>query len=735
MSDVFGRIRGLANFLLSSRYLVAIISVLFFIVLGVAFFLVYQNAEIMRVQINDDFNQQQLILARQAAAQIAANLDDILVEINSVREHLEAAGSEGRGEAMRGMFERTRSKGVVEIGLMDAAAGMVDSQRVPGSWPTEAGRVTAACREHPTGAMILGPLWVGLPSDDKPSVTGTFCTLISSGSSKRPMLFATLDVSQLVSRATQDIRSGKTGYAWAIDNNGLFLYHPEKGFIGRNAFEARQQREPYISFTQINRIMKERMLLGQEGTGTYVSGWHRGFHGQVTKLIAFMPVGSPALAPGQLWSVAVVAPISEVAETVHRVYLRHSAAEAALIAGMFVFALLGVSYQRRLSQALEKRMGQQEEYMASILQNSVDGIIFVDKENRVQVWNRGAELIFGYRPDEMVGQTFHRLIPPEIDADEELRRINELMSTKGYVKDYIAPRMTKDGRRITIDISRTDVRSKEGDVIGSTVIIKDVTEKMQLEQRIYNTEKLASIGILAAGVAHEINNPLAIILGFTDLLLERFQPGSPEYEDLKIIAENGNHARKIVEDLLGFARITEGMEDTVDVNHCIERVVNIVSNTLMTAKVELVTDVAESLPRVRGDAREFQQVIFNLVNNSVAAMRQKGGVLTLGARAENGWVHLTVTDTGSGIPDKIKRRIFDPFFTTKKVGEGTGLGLSLCYGIVNKYGGRIGFSSVSAEDSPGKPTGTTFTVSMPVCVSPSLTEEGMRGERREGEAA
>jgi two-component system, NtrC family, sensor kinase len=735
VSKIVGKIRGLADFLLSSRYLLAISSALFFVILGLAFFLVYENAELMREQINDDFNQQQLILARQAASQLGANLDDIAVEINSLRQQLEVTTAETRHEAMLAVFERTRSKGVVEIGLMDAAAGMVDGQRVGGFPPTEAGKVAAACGKQLADAMLLGPLWVDVSDEDKAVVTGTFCTLIAPHGAEARMLFATLDVSQLVSRATQGIRSGKTGYAWAIDNNGVFLYHPEKGFIGRNAFEARQQREPYISFTQINRIMKERMLLGQEGTGTYVSGWHRGFHGQITKLIAFTPVGSPVLAPGQLWSVAVVAPISEVAETVHRVYLRHSAAEAALIAGMFVFALLGVSYQRRLSQVLEKRMGQQEEYMASILQNSVDGIIFVDKDNRVQVWNRGAELIFGYRPDEMVGQTFHRLIPPEIDADEELQRIYKLMRTKGYVKDYIAPRMTKDGRRITIDISRTDVRSKEGDVIGSTVIIKDVTEKMQLEQRIYNTEKLASIGILAAGVAHEINNPLAIILGFTDLLLERFQPGSPEYEDLKIIADNGNHARKIVEDLLGFARITEGMEDTVDVNHCMERVVNIVSNTLMTAKIELVTDVEESLPRVRGDAREFQQVIFNLVNNSVAAMRQKGGVLTLGARAEDGWVHLTVTDTGSGIPDKIKRRIFDPFFTTKKVGEGTGLGLSLCYGIVNKYGGRIGFTSVSAEDSPGKPTGTTFTVSMPVCASPPLTEEGMRGERGEGEAA
>jgi PAS domain S-box-containing protein len=476
---------------------------------------------------------------------------------------------------------------------------------------------------------------------------------------------------------------------------------------------ARREREPYISFVQINQIMRERMLRGKEGTGTYVSGWHRGLQGRMTKLIAFMPVKSKAISPGQVWSVAVAAPISEVAEAVHRVYLRHFAAEAALIAGMFVFGLLGAVYQRRLSQALEKRMGQQEEYISSILENSVDAVLFVDTDNRVQVWNRGAERIFGYRPDEMVGQTFHRLVPPEMDADEELEHIREEVLTRGYLRNYIAPRVTKDGRRITVDISRTLVRSKDGEIIGSTVIIRDITGQ-ELEQRIYNTEKLASIGNLAAGVAHEINNPLAIILGFTDLLLERSEPGSPEYEDLKIIEENGLQAQKTVENLLRFARITEGLEENVDVPHSVRTVVDIVKNTLLTQKIELVIDVPEPLPRVRGDAREFQQVIFNLINNAVAAMQETGGTLTLRAWTENGGVHVSVADTGSGIPDRIKTRIFDPFFTTKKVGEGTGLGLSLCYGIVNKYGGKIDFASASAEDHPEGPTGTTFTVSMPV---------------------
>ena len=117
-------------------------------------------------------------------------------------------------------------------------------------------------------------------------------------------------------------------------------------------------------------------------------------------------------------------------------------------------------------------------------------------------------------------------------------------------------------------------------------------------------------------------------------------------------------------------------------------------------------------------------MIFNLINNSVAVMKDEGGTLTLSASAEGGWVHLNVSDTGPGIPDRIKGRVFDPFFTTKKVGEGTGLGLSLCYGIVNKYGGEMSFTSASREDKPDATPGTTFTVSMPVCDRVRSTDLG-----------
>jgi two-component system NtrC family sensor kinase len=693
MSTLRARVHRALEAVRGFRFLVFLGGGVFLATLGLAVFLVYQNAEVMLQQIRDDFNQQQLALARQAAYQVDADLQGLELAVSSLARNLRRPDVTIEDGGLRAFFEWAHPKGVLAISVVTA---------------------DQSCPTGGSGTPVLGPLQVEERRATSTTLESVFCA-----AGPRPgagALRVRLDVTRLLAGALGPIRSGRTGYAWAIDESGRFLYHPDAEFIGRSAFEARHQREPYISFGEINRIMKEQMLRGQEGVGSYVSGWHRGAYGRIEKLIAFTPVRSKLLAPGQAWSVAVVAPTTEVAEAVKRVYPRQLAAEAALLVGMLVFALLGITYQRRLSRALVRQMGQQEEYMTSILQSSVDAILFVDNDNRVRVWNHGAELIFGYKAAEMVGQTFHRLIPPELDADHELHRIQEEAARKGSIRDYRAQRVTRDGRRIVVDISRTPVRSKEGELIGSTVIIRDVTEKIEWEQRIYHTEKLASIGNLAAGVAHEINNPLAVMLGFTDLLLERAAPGSQDHDDLQAIAECGRNARKIVENLLGFARVTEGLEDTVDVFHCIHVVSAIVKNTLMTGKIELVNEVPEGLPRVCGDPREYQQVVFNLINNAVAAMRDQGsGRLRVSARAEPGWVELSVADSGPGIPPAIRRRVFDPFFTTKKVGEGTGLGLSLCYGIVTKYGGRITFTSQSAEEAKGGATGTTFTVAMPVC--------------------
>jgi signal transduction histidine kinase len=251
-----------------------------------------------------------------------------------------------------------------------------------------------------------------------------------------------------------------------------------------------------------------------------------------------------------------------------------------------------------------------------------------------------------------------------------------------------------------------------GRVISVLCIARDITENKKLEKQLINTEKLASMGTLAAGVAHEINNPLGIILGFTDLLLEGFDKNSQQYKDLKTIETQGFHCKAVVENLLSFARQGEGQSVYCDINEAISAIVDVVNHSLQMNNIELRLNMASGLPRVEGDSRQMQQIVLNLINNAVAAMKQNG-ILEIQTSLDNdpGKVILMVRDNGHGIQKEHIDKIFDPFFTTKSEGEGTGLGLFVSHGIINKYKGTITCESSTGE-SQHKPRGTVFTLTL-----------------------
>lgn len=696
-----------------------IISLLFFVMFGISFSLIYLDSVAIKEQIDNDFNQQQMILARQASSQVTFYLDNLEIQFRSLERFCRTGNPEIRKLAINTLYEQNKGIGLLDIGFISENGKLTDYfSENELSGPDSSTLLILGNNASGNDSLRLGAMEVVRKNKDNVSIISNISTKVLNGSSSAGVIFCRIDVLKFLKKITGSVRSGRTGYSWVIDDTGLALYHPEKEFVGRNIFEARQERKPYVNFTQINEIMKERMMKGEEGMSSYESWWHRDLKGKVTKLIAFTPIIHHSLPAGKMWSIAVVAPTSEVAEAVDDAYFRHFGAEAFLILGMFLFAIMMLIYQRKVSASLKERVTEQEEYISSILENSIDAIVFTDKENLVQVWNKGAEKMFGYSSDEMKGKGFEILIPPEMDQEQELKHINEVVLRDGYISNYIAPRITKSGRRITVNISRTLITSSKGESLGSSIVVRDETEKMELEQRIYNTEKLASIGTLAAGIAHEINNPLAVMLGYTDLLLENFDKDSPEYNDLKVIESNGNNAKRIIENLLSFARITEGLRDDIDVKQSIQTISSIIRNTLLTKKITLETDVPDGLPHVQGDVREFEQVLFNLINNSVYALKKsRDGKVIIRAYLENGMVAVDVTDNGEGISNKNKPRLFDPFFTTKEAGEGTGLGLSLCYGIINKFGGKINFTSKAAEDYPNEMTGTTFTVSLPIIKS------------------
>jgi signal transduction histidine kinase len=733
------RLRKLGYSLLNFRYTGLLSSILFFVLIGTAFLIVYQNAGVMRDQIDSDFNQQQQALARQAAYQIEAYLHDVATDLDNLLQLMSTIPQGDWESVLQATFERRRSRGLLGMAVVDSTGTLLLSTRQEPSGPPFAPGVATDCRWDASGAMRLGPLRVIETSPGVPAVSGLICSRTATGSLAGSSLFAQVNVSELIGSATSHIRSGKTGYAWTVNEAGVFLCHPEQEFVGKNAFTARKERRPKISFEEINNIMKEQMLLGQEGTGTYVSGWHRGIHGDITKLIAFAPVASPFLEPAHVWSVAVVAPISEVAEPVRRLSKRNLVTEAVLLVGMFVFGMVVAIHQNRMSEALRKRVQQteadlhkKETLYERVVEQATDLIYVFDLDMRFVILNQQTVDMFA---DLLLTEAEGLIVPAGVDkmqrefwrgkrldqlmssadAAFERRKIDEVVRTNRSLS--FEHTIKHKGRQVHLSTKLIPIRYGQSQAQHILGISRDVTQKMEMDQRIYTAEKLASIGILASGVAHEINNPLAIILGFCELLLERAEEGSREQEDLKMIQQSAKHAEGVVQSLLGFARVTEGLEDSVNLRESMETVGRIVSNTLMTKKIRLITDIPDDLPRVRGDAREYQQVLFNLINNSVAAMIAHEGcapVLELAARADHEWVHMSVTDNGVGIPNRIKPLVLDPFFTTKKPGEGTGLGLSLCYGIVKKYGGKLSFSSVSAEDSPDRPAGTTFVVSMPI---------------------
>jgi two-component system NtrC family sensor kinase len=236
----------------------------------------------------------------------------------------------------------------------------------------------------------------------------------------------------------------------------------------------------------------------------------------------------------------------------------------------------------------------------------------------------------------------------------------------------------------------------------------DITEVANIQAKLMNTEKLAAVGQLVSGVAHEVNNPLTAIMGFADLMLEN--PKLPEgvHQDLRVIMQEAQRTKEIVQNLLSFARQMPPQREPVDLNAVLRRTIALRSYDFSSHGVDVVERLEEPLPHIIGDAHQLQQVFLNILNNAYDAVREtdRRGRIEITTTRENDVVYIGFKDNGPGIANA--ERIFDPFFTTKDVGKGTGLGLSICYGIVHAHGGEI----VSQNNSGAM--GATFSVKLPI---------------------
>jgi two-component system, NtrC family, sensor kinase len=324
-------------------------------------------------------------------------------------------------------------------------------------------------------------------------------------------------------------------------------------------------------------------------------------------------------------------------------------------------------------------------------------------------WNHRLEELYGIRHEQAIS----RRVADVFDSRFfEVLRSSRTQSPEGAAF-YRVPLTTRHDppRRLLVNVATTPLRDSDGAIAGTVLIVEDISTRVQLEEQLQLSEKMASIGLLAAGVAHEVNTPLTGISSFVQMLMQGADADDPRTKVLEKIERQTFRAAKIVNGLLNLARPAQVDSGPVDVNSVINDVLSLLEHQLKTGRIQVRKELAPSLPLVQGIEYKLQQVFLNLFLNARDAM-PKGGWLTIATRADGEHATIEVSDTGSGIPADQLSRIYDPFFTTKDIGKGTGLGLSITYGIVQEHDG-----SLTCESAVGM--GTRFSLTLPLAVGRS----------------
>jgi PAS domain S-box-containing protein len=379
--------------------------------------------------------------------------------------------------------------------------------------------------------------------------------------------------------------------------------------------------------------------------------------------------------------------------------------------------------QRRTEQTLRKEavvsdaaLRRSEATARAVLQSATEGILLIDASGRITLVNPAAERMFGYDPDELMGQPLEVLLPGRIQDTHRDHRARYFAGPRvrpmGTGLDLAGRR--KDGTEFPVEISLSYVQSSEG--MSAMALITDITERKRVEaelqrqrETLYQTEKLAALGTLSAGIAHEMNNPLGIITSRIEIMLldaEEHNLPTQVLEDLQVLHRATQRVARIATNLRSFARQIPREHARVDLNAVVQETLLLMQKPLEVDGIRLTTRLDPTLAPILGDASTLQQVLLNLVTNAREAMASGGEIRieTGPATAPAGWVQLVINDTGPGISPEELLKVFDPFYTTKKTG--TGLGLSVSYGIIQDHHGTVDVQSV-----PGR--GTTFVLAFP----------------------
>ena len=340
----------------------------------------------------------------------------------------------------------------------------------------------------------------------------------------------------------------------------------------------------------------------------------------------------------------------------------------------------------RLYESLERKALEYQtlrDFSENIIESIDAGIVAWNPEQQIESWNSSMERLYGIASAEAEGKRLTDVFSPELIS--QLPRHSEPYRSLNLYKFHL---QNAEGRTLIVNLSTVPLLGKDDQVIGRLLIMNDLTDRVQLEDQLVQAEKLSSIGMLAAGVAHEVNTPLAVITSQLQMLMRQLPSGDPHSAVLERVVKQGFRASEIINNLRKFSRVSGSERVELELNKVIQETLSLVAPMLRAAKISVQTDFDSELPPIHGNAGKLQQVFMNLVMNARDAMPY-GGDLRVATSAVDSTVCVEVTDNGVGISPENLRKIFDPFFTTKASNRGTGLGLAVSYGIIREHSGKI----------------------------------------------
>jgi two-component system, NtrC family, sensor kinase len=670
----------------------------------------------------DQFNQQQLVLAQQGAQGMEKYLGTLRQTLMVLTQTPEARNlkKEGGEENLKVLWGACG-------GAFDFLFQVDDRGNLLSSYPSKKveGLAGEFFRLRPdlekartTGKSVVvhAASFPGEKTPNSPSRFGSILILspVFQGPDRAGFLGAGVDFERIYEQFVHPISSGARGSSWMIDGEGRFIAHEDPSFMGKDAFSARKDRDPGLSSDQIDRIMREKMLAGQAGTGEYASGWHLGKQGRIKKLVAYAPVR----LDGQIWSVAVVVPYSDVTQLVWGSF-RNSAIlilimACILLAGTYVGHKIN---QERVRAAEKVKWGEEilrsQNRLQALFDGAPDAIAIVDRNYRILMVNKTAQTWYKRGLEDFTGKPCHQEFQNRPDLCVNCPAEESFRTGRPAFRERAS--LVAGGTKYYLQIFTFPLRDRNGEVVEVVEYVKDVTAEKELQQQIIQSERLAVVGRMAANVAHEIKNPLGTIVLNAELLGEELEKLGSEsaaesQELLGIIKSEVDRLLEVLEEYLQFARLPKIKAEEGSVNEIISDLFLFLKEELDERKILLVEELDPQIPPVQLDPKQLRQALLNIVKNSFEAMPE-GGKLTLTTAQRDGKVQITVGDTGKGISPENQDLVFTPFFSTKH--GGTGLGLSITSHIVKEHRGTIGFESYEG-------LGTSFTIRLPISPSPPV---------------